>query len=414
MPRRSPPRCSRPSAPASRARRKFPVTIVQLGSRFKVGPVRHRTGVDGAFDPGIERADHPHAVRHRAAHRRLEDRSDADPGRRHRREKTARARRRGLPRAGRRFHQCGARRPLAVGSRCRQDHRRSDQDSARPRRGDDLCLQRGAPAHRGGRRPRRRARGGRGRPRHGAHRADRARDRLSRRRAGIPPGRRLWLSAAEQGRGAVHRQPGRAARGARAHRRGSASGSHAVARRHGDLFRPHHSRQREGGRPHHQRTDRPGHRGDHRPHAPGACVGPSAPRRARGTDRLGASRKILIPVHGEALHLSEHATLARRCGVKEVVQCRNGDLVRLRGRPRRHHRRGAGRPALQGRLDAGRGRRPHGRRPPAPEFCRQRLGRARDHRQGRSWRPIPNSTDRHSGARPRRRLDRRRRSTTPC
>ena len=34
-------------------------------------------------------------------------------------------------------------------------------------------------------------------------------------------------------------------------------------------------------------------------------------------------------MHGEALHLSEHAALARRCGVKEVVQCRNGDLVRL-------------------------------------------------------------------------------------
>jgi ribonuclease J len=34
-------------------------------------------------------------------------------------------------------------------------------------------------------------------------------------------------------------------------------------------------------------------------------------------------------VHGEALHLHEHATLARRCGVPEVVQCRNGDLVQL-------------------------------------------------------------------------------------
>jgi ribonuclease J len=34
-------------------------------------------------------------------------------------------------------------------------------------------------------------------------------------------------------------------------------------------------------------------------------------------------------VHGEALHLSEHARIARKCGVKEVIQCRNGDLVRL-------------------------------------------------------------------------------------
>ncbi len=39
--------------------------------------------------------------------------------------------------------------------------------------------------------------------------------------------------------------------------------------------------------------------------------------------------QILIPVHGEALHLTEHGAVARRCGVKHVIQCRNGDLVRL-------------------------------------------------------------------------------------
>jgi ribonuclease J len=54
------------------------------------------------------------------------------------------------------------------------------------------------------------------------------------------------------------------------------------------------------------------------------------PRRAEIEELIGWVRpKILIPVHGEALHLTEHAALARRCGVKEVVQCRNGDLVRL-------------------------------------------------------------------------------------
>jgi ribonuclease J len=54
------------------------------------------------------------------------------------------------------------------------------------------------------------------------------------------------------------------------------------------------------------------------------------PRRAELEELIGwVKPKILIPVHGEALHLSEHAALARRCGVKEVVQCRNGDLVRL-------------------------------------------------------------------------------------
>jgi ribonuclease J len=34
-------------------------------------------------------------------------------------------------------------------------------------------------------------------------------------------------------------------------------------------------------------------------------------------------------VHGEALHLSEHAAIARSLGVSEVVVCENGDLIRL-------------------------------------------------------------------------------------
>ena len=58
------------------------------------------------------------------------------------------------------------------------------------------------------------------------------------------------------------------------------------------------------------------------------------PRRAELEELIGwVKPQILIPVHGEALHLSEHAALARRCGVKQVVQCRNGDLVQLSGRP---------------------------------------------------------------------------------
>jgi ribonuclease J len=39
--------------------------------------------------------------------------------------------------------------------------------------------------------------------------------------------------------------------------------------------------------------------------------------------------QILIPVHGEALHMAEHAALARRSGVGKVVVCRDGELVRL-------------------------------------------------------------------------------------
>ena len=54
------------------------------------------------------------------------------------------------------------------------------------------------------------------------------------------------------------------------------------------------------------------------------------PRRAELAELISwVKPKILIPVHGEALHLSEHAKLARSCGVPEVLQCRNGDLVRL-------------------------------------------------------------------------------------
>ena len=116
-----------------------------------------------------------------------------------------------------------------------------------PRRGDDVCLPCRPPAR--GRRcgARRRPRSRAGRPRHGARRAGRARDRLSRRRAGFSQRAKLRLSAARQGFGAVHRQPGRAARGAVAHRRGRAPGGHAVARRPRDLFLARHPRQRKGG-----------------------------------------------------------------------------------------------------------------------------------------------------------------------
>jgi ribonuclease J len=54
------------------------------------------------------------------------------------------------------------------------------------------------------------------------------------------------------------------------------------------------------------------------------------PRRAEVEELLGwVKPQIVIPVHGEALHLNEHAKIARACGVKEVLKCRNGDLVRL-------------------------------------------------------------------------------------
>jgi ribonuclease J len=54
------------------------------------------------------------------------------------------------------------------------------------------------------------------------------------------------------------------------------------------------------------------------------------PRLAEMTDMYDwVKPQVAVPVHGEALHLAEHAALARRLGVPEVVVCENGDLVRL-------------------------------------------------------------------------------------
>jgi ribonuclease J len=39
--------------------------------------------------------------------------------------------------------------------------------------------------------------------------------------------------------------------------------------------------------------------------------------------------RILVPVHGEELHLYEHEQIGRRLGIAHVVRCRNGDLLRL-------------------------------------------------------------------------------------
>ncbi|HYS50100.1 MAG TPA: ribonuclease J [Xanthobacteraceae bacterium] len=54
------------------------------------------------------------------------------------------------------------------------------------------------------------------------------------------------------------------------------------------------------------------------------------PRQAELEDMFRWVRpRIAIPVHGEALHLHEHARLARRLGVPEVIECQDGDLIRL-------------------------------------------------------------------------------------
>lgn len=38
---------------------------------------------------------------------------------------------------------------------------------------------------------------------------------------------------------------------------------------------------------------------------------------------------LVVPVHGETLHLHENAAVAREAGIREIVSCKNGDIVRL-------------------------------------------------------------------------------------
>jgi ribonuclease J len=69
------------------------------------------------------------------------------------------------------------------------------------------------------------------------------------------------------------------------------------------------------------------------------------PRRDELREMLAWTRpQLAIPVHGEALHLSEHAKLARAAGVPRVLTCRNGDLVKL----------GPGTPGIIDQLPSGR------------------------------------------------------------
>jgi ribonuclease J len=57
-------------------------------------------------------------------------------------------------------------------------------------------------------------------------------------------------------------------------------------------------------------------------------------RREEMRDLLSWVRpRIVVPVHGEPLHLAEHAALARNAGIDETILCRNGDLVRLAPAP---------------------------------------------------------------------------------
>ncbi len=90
----------------------------------------------------------------------------------------------------------------------------------------------------------------------------------------------VHLPRPQRDRAAVHRQPGRAARRARPHRRRGASGDLARQGRHRRLLLAHHSRQREGRRAHPERPRPRRLRYPHRQRGAGARLRPSAARRA--------------------------------------------------------------------------------------------------------------------------------------
>ncbi len=59
--------------------------------------------------------------------------------------------------------------------------------------------------------------------------------------------------------------------------------------------------------------------------------------------------EILVPVHGEVRHMKEQARFGRSCGIKQAVDQRNGDLVRLApGKPGKIKEVRAGRLVLDG------------------------------------------------------------------
>jgi ribonuclease J len=54
------------------------------------------------------------------------------------------------------------------------------------------------------------------------------------------------------------------------------------------------------------------------------------PRRAEIRQLIDWTKpRIVVPVHGEALHLHEHAKVARAAGVEHVVEVRNGHILKL-------------------------------------------------------------------------------------
>ncbi len=197
---------------------------------FHARSVRHRTRLHGALDSGIERVS--------SSGRRSAPCCTPATGRSTRPRSSAR---RPTRRSCVRSAMPAASRSIGDSTNAvREGRSPSETDVARtlaelirtaPARvavttfASNVARMRAVGAGRGSLRPRGRA----GRPLDGTHRAGRARDRLPRRHQGFPLGRHLRPPAARQGGRALHRQPGRAARRALAHRRRRSSRRRASA-----------------------------------------------------------------------------------------------------------------------------------------------------------------------------------------
>ena len=236
--------------------------------------------------------------------------------------------RRRRSRAHLRFDQRAARGREPFGSRCREEPFGPGRQGEGPRRHHHLRLQRSAPAGGGGSRIRQRPAGDYHGPRDGARRRGLARMRLFRRRAALARTGPVRPHSARQGARARHRQPGRAARGAGAHRRGRASQRQPGE---GDLVifssRTIPGNEKAVGKIINGLvtqgvevvTDR-----TQLVHVSGH------PRRAELAKLYAWLKpKIAVPAHGEPLHLSEHVAFAKAQGVGQVVRAFNGDVVRL-------------------------------------------------------------------------------------
>ena len=161
---------------------------------------------------------------------------------------------------------------------------------------------------------------------------------ISRRRSRFDEAMRL---PRERGADHRHRRAGRAARGARPDRLRQ-SRAQADRRRHGHLLVADHPRQRGRDRPDHEPAVGPRRQDRHRAAGPRPRLGPSRAGPSWSQMYEWVRPQIVVPVHGEARHLAEHARLALSHGVPSAVVQKNGDVIRLApGEPRRRSTRSA-------------------------------------------------------------------------